>query len=354
MKIAIINHFQIEYGGGAERWIEAVKQQLSGGKSEIDIIAPRDLKFSPKVYEITYKSGLYNFLKRIRLYNLLYIFVYPKKNIKLNSYDIIYTTSFYHYLLYLRVQNKIIIGTHDLFLDNNRISIDTLMFPFVWLFRILCKKDNIYLHSLTNLHTNKFKLSNTKCYELGNNFMIGKNLPSYNNKEFTITFIGSLVRRKGANLLIEIAQRISLFDNIMFNIIGSGEKKYLNYFHNIKSNKIRYLGHVSDKEKFRVLGESHLLLLLSARESFSLVAAEGLSFGLPVLTTWAPLAKFQKGEIYTCQNEISVILEKILDLKNRWKKDTFLFYQEMYNRAVVFQEQNLGDKDKLLAMFQTS
>lgn len=353
MKIAIINHLQIEYGGGAEKWIEGVKQELSKEKFEVNVISPRDLQFSSKTYEITYKSGLYNLLKKMHLYNLLYMFVYPKKNIKLTSYDIVYTTSFYHYLLYQRVQNKIIIGTHDLFFDSSRISIDTFMFPFVWMFRIVCKKDNVYLHSLTNLHTDKFKLPNDKCYELGNNFMISKNLPSYNNKEFTITFIGTLVKRKGASLLIEIARRIAHFDDITLNIIGSGDKKYLNYLHNIKSNRIRYLGHVSDKEKFRVLGESHLLLFLSTRESFSLVAAEGLSFGLPVLTTWTPLAKFQKGEIYTCQNKIPIILEKIAEVKKFWEKDTLLFYQEMYARAESFHEQHLIDKDKLLAMFMT-
>lgn len=107
---------------------------------------------------------------------------------------------------------------------------------------------------------------------------------------FIIGYAGRIAKDKGINILIKAFEKVLLKHNdITLNLAGSDEKEYLKiiqkYVKNNKlENKIRYLGHVDDMEKF--YKRLNLFVLPSVvKESFGLVLCEAIYCGIPVITT---------------------------------------------------------------------
>lgn len=353
-KVAIINQTKIANPGGAENWIITVAKELYKLGIEVVVISPYDKKIDDNklefITEITYHSLLYSLLKKISLYNFFYIFVYPNKKIDIEKYDLVYTISFYHSLILLGRNKKTIIGTHDFFISNKKFGIDSLLFPIKLLTKLLVHKKNAYIHSLSEIQTHFLSNNYSKIYEIGNNFMAKSIVPVYND-DFTVCFIGKLEKRKGVDILMRIASQLTNNKKIHLYIVGGGEEKYLEFFRSLNSNNIIYIGYASESKKIEILSKSHVMLILSQREAFPIVAVEGLSAGLSIISTWKPLSEIQKGyPIFYTTEDAEQIVNRINQIQEKWRENKDAFYDEMKIRAKKFCAEAQIDYIKLINM----
>jgi len=118
-----------------------------------------------------------------------------------------------------------------------------------------------------------------------------KGLKNNQNDIFNIFFIGRLVKRKGIDRVIEALSLIDekKFSNINFLIAGSGpEEEYLKRLGNDK--RIKFLGKISDEEKWKYLEESDLFVMPSRNingdyEGFGIVYLEANLMETTILAT---------------------------------------------------------------------
>ena len=115
--------------------------------------------------------------------------------------------------------------------------------------------------------------------------VLRKDLGLRTDKKYCIG-VGRLVKRKGFEYFIRSFK--SLDRNIEGIIIGDGpEKENLN---NLAkkigvSNRIHFVGQVSECEKFQYLALSDVYVLSSMHEGFGIVLQEAMQVGLPIVST---------------------------------------------------------------------
>ncbi|MHC1755223.1 MAG: glycosyltransferase [Methanosarcina sp.] len=112
-----------------------------------------------------------------------------------------------------------------------------------------------------------------------------KNLGLYENIFYTIS-IGRLVKRKGFEFLIKAIKNTP--DNVHALIIGEGPEKdnLVNLAKELNiSDRIHFLGFVSEIEKFQYLQNSDIYVLSSLHEGFGIVLQEAMQVGLPIIST---------------------------------------------------------------------
>lgn len=110
-------------------------------------------------------------------------------------------------------------------------------------------------------------------------------------KEKTKTgiYLGAISRDKGIEDAIKIFVQVLKKENDwQFWIVGKAEIKYLNKLKNIiqkfgVTRQVKFLGFVSDKEKYNLLSRAHILINPSIREGWSLVVMEAASVGTPTV-----------------------------------------------------------------------
>ncbi|PWS26383.1 hypothetical protein DHW03_16510 [Pedobacter yonginense] len=103
---------------------------------------------------------------------------------------------------------------------------------------------------------------------------------------FQMIFLSRIEEKKGLELLFEALSYLNFTWTL--SIAGSGKAHYVNYLKNRAenlgiSNRIKWLGHVSNEDKFNVLSVSDLSVLTSYNENFANVVIESLSVGTAVL-----------------------------------------------------------------------
>lgn len=135
-----------------------------------------------------------------------------------------------------------------------------------------------------------------------------KKLPS-KEKTKTITFLGTLARDKGVEDAIRAFSILSTKDEFNFWILGSGAPEYVSYLKSLSSRlgvekKIIFFGFVSEKEKFKKLASSHILVNPSVREGWGLVNIEANAMSTPVVAYKSP------GLIDSVKDEMNGILCK--------------------------------------------
>lgn len=105
----------------------------------------------------------------------------------------------------------------------------------------------------------------------------------------TVTYLGALAKDKGIEIALETFGIISeQMKNCQFWVIGKGDKNYLEQLkercHQYKiQDKVIFWGFVSDKEKFKLLAKSHILVNPSSYEGWGLVVIEGALVGTPTV-----------------------------------------------------------------------
>lgn len=112
-----------------------------------------------------------------------------------------------------------------------------------------------------------------------------KDLGLNENLFYTIS-IGRLVKRKGFEFLIKAIKNTP--DNVHALIIGEGPEKnnLINLAKELDiSDRIHFLGFVSETEKFQYLQNSDVYVLSSVHEGFGIVLQEAMQVGLPIIST---------------------------------------------------------------------
>ena len=139
-------------------------------------------------------------------------------------------------------------------------------------------------------------------------------IPQYDNSH-PIRFIsvGSLIKRKGFDSLIEAFSKSNLPSSLWsLGIIGGGEEE-ANLHNLIKrkglDNNIKLLGEMDKVSIVEELKKSNIFVLPSRNENFSVAILEGLALGLPVLAT-------DCGGIRECLTEENGIIVPVDDIKS--------------------------------------
>lgn len=105
--------------------------------------------------------------------------------------------------------------------------------------------------------------------------------------DFIIVSVGRLVARKGYEYLIRALARLDI-PNTRLLIIGQGPRK--DHLASLAaslgvSERVSFLGRVSDEAKFQYLSVSDLFVLPSLHEGFGIVFLEAMFCGLPIIAT---------------------------------------------------------------------
>jgi len=122
----------------------------------------------------------------------------------------------------------------------------------------------------------------------------------YNIEERIIAYIGRIHPTKGLDLLIKayakVAKQVS--DTIVV-VAGKGDKKYLKKCLELAkklgvSNRIKYIGYVSEEDKIALIDAAEIVVLPSRHvgESFPLIIYEVKSRKTPIIVTAAGMLKY--------------------------------------------------------------
>jgi glycosyltransferase involved in cell wall biosynthesis len=108
------------------------------------------------------------------------------------------------------------------------------------------------------------------------------------NLNKNIVFIGRIeINQKGLDLLLNAFNKINLPAEHKLLIAGSGEKKEEEWLKNkigkLNNDRIEFIGRIEGENKKNFLKKAIFLIIPSRFESFSLVALEAFSYGLPVI-----------------------------------------------------------------------
>ena len=140
-------------------------------------------------------------------------------------------------------------------------------------------RDAIYRH----FHVDSVVVNNL----VGKEFVYQPNIIPH---PLTLVTTGSLIHRKGFDLLIEALRRVNnqLPNDWQCNIIGGGEKK-AELQHQIDQaqlqDHIHLVGQKNKQEIVQLLQQSDMFVLPSRNENFSVAVLEALACGLPVIAS---------------------------------------------------------------------
>jgi glycosyltransferase involved in cell wall biosynthesis len=147
-----------------------------------------------------------------------------------------------------------------------------------------------------------------------------RHLLGYNPDEFLLLYVGQHIWEKNLKFLIE-SLRLSPIPKFTALFVGDGfakpylEKLVIEYG---LSDKIKFLGVVSDREHLkRIYASADLLLLPSLYDTFSLVIREAASFHTPTLIIKdSYVAEFVQDGVngYLSENSESAFMQKIGEL----------------------------------------
>jgi glycosyltransferase involved in cell wall biosynthesis len=166
------------------------------------------------------------------------------------------------------------------------------------------------------------------------------------NSPIQILFLGEIGPRKGVFDLLEVFKKNkeSFKDNIVLKVGGNGDIEKFKLY--VNSNKIghlvEYIGWVGDDKKDVILSNSDILILPSYAEGLPISLLEGMSYGLPIISTnvgGIPEIVYEgvngklvePGNLTMIEDSISFFLnnpneilkygEKSLDIVNKFKPD---------------------------------
>lgn len=138
-------------------------------------------------------------------------------------------------------------------------------------------------------------------------------------QENKILFIGSIEKRKGIILLLEVFKKLSkLIHNCTLNIVGNGillnqlKDQYKNDYN------INFLDYIDGKGKFDLINESKILILPSLSDPWGWVVNESTSGKVPALVSDSVMAKevvndhrliFKTNDFDDFYNKLKILLQ---------------------------------------------
>jgi len=317
--------------------MEKVAQYLTQNGYQVSFFIP-DIYENEKIddkFEVKYYSSrVVRIFSKLNLLNFAWPFIILR--IKKEDYDIVYVPSIYAVSFIFAYRGKIILGTHDYYLQNSFISRDIfLIFPKI-LIKVL-NRCNVFVHAINEViyeglkkYTQRIILAETFPYNIYDRRQV------LEGKKFQVLFMNILNKRKGAHLLPAIITKINTlgFEDIEFVITGrlQGRNKNLNGFLSHLPENTKYLGFVSEELKEVELSKSSLFLFLSSREAAApLSIKEALSYGIPVVSTWKPLSRLipkdyiNKKICVQTERRYNLITSNILEFYYLWESDKFFY-----------------------------
>ncbi len=148
---------------------------------------------------------------------------------------------------------------------------------------------------------------------------------------FEALFVGPLEReQKGIDLLVEISRRI-LAERpfVRLTIVGAGpDLPRVQALVDDFPDRVRYLGFVPEADLAKVYAAADALLLPSRAESFSLVAVEAFTQGLPVVSFAVPgledvMASYPEGRVPMFDTR--AFGDAVLGLADAWQREPAAF-----------------------------
>lgn len=142
-------------------------------------------------------------------------------------------------------------------------------------------------------------------------YRIGKN-------DFVVTTLGRLVKRKSINTLIQALHEIPN-PRLRLLVAGDGPDKQaleeLTESLNMGS-RIRFLGYISEEEKWKILSISDIFVLPSLHEGFGIVFMEAMHTGLPIVCTdhggQTDFLKHEKNALLVPVSDVTALRDAIL------------------------------------------
>lgn len=131
----------------------------------------------------------------------------------------------------------------------------------------------------------------TKIVVVSNGVDIPNATVKWNDKVINVLYLGVLIPRKGVTDLLTAVKDLKdkhLLNRVHFNIAGIGEEyeklKNIVKEQNIE-DKVTFLGWISGEEKIEVIKNSQILVSPSYNEGLPVSILEGISYGMPVVST---------------------------------------------------------------------
>jgi glycosyltransferase involved in cell wall biosynthesis len=160
-----------------------------------------------------------------------------------------------------------------IYADSPQLSIVT---PSFWLTKIVKKsilKNKPLTQIFNGIDVSIFKLRSKREVRKKLNLPVAKKLIIY------IGQMGRLDSRKGGDYFLKTAKSFYNNPNVIFLCVGGKVGKKI-----IKENNIIYIPYITDKKELaNYYSAADILLVLSLAETFSMVTAEGLASGLPIV-----------------------------------------------------------------------
>ncbi|MGR9000289.1 MAG: glycosyltransferase family 4 protein [Gammaproteobacteria bacterium] len=254
--------------------------------------------------------------------------------------DLIHTTPDYG-LFHKRHKTPLILTFHnyvlDAFMKDYSSPLQNMHYQndLTWFTRQSIKKATVMTavsHFTAELVSKELAIDNVKVIYNGidqNRFYPNRSGKRLGN-EIKVLFCGNLTRRKGAQWLLPILEKLSPGIKVFYTA-GLRNQAALP-----GNNRLQCLGSISHEEMPAVYNKMDILLFPTVREGFGLAAAEAMACGLPVVATncssLPELVDEGKGGFLCPLGDVQAFADKI----NQLAEDAFL-RREMgeYNRAKV-------------------
>ncbi|MBI2595337.1 glycosyltransferase [Candidatus Daviesbacteria bacterium] len=177
----------------------------------------------------------------------------------------------------------------------------------------------------------------------------------HKNKQWTIMFLGALSKDKGIEDALKCYSFLDKLGDFRFWVIGKPQTTI--YTRKLKklaarfgiSKKVKFWGYVSEKDKFKLLSRSHLLINPSAREGWGLVNIEANSVGTPVMAYSSPglvdSVKHGISGVICKDNTPLELANNILNLLNDQKK-----YSRLKKGALAWSKKFTWEKSKKMSL----
>lgn len=162
------------------------------------------------------------------------------------------------------------------------------------------------------------------------------NFDSITNKKIRFVATGSLIRRKGFDMLPEVFSMLNLpKEQWELTIIGDGEE-YDNLVQQIHStslqDNIHLIGLKTKEQIVEILKNSSVFILPSRNENFSVAVLEALACGLPVIASIC-------GGIRECINEKNGVLFPVDDSAKLAQSILYMVQNiDKYNRQIIAED----------------
>ncbi|MFH0837165.1 MAG: glycosyltransferase family 4 protein [Candidatus Aenigmatarchaeota archaeon] len=299
MKIAILTDLFYPYQlGGAERQFYEVASRLAK-KHQVHVFTLNlDNQPSEEILNNIHihRFGLKHSMKKRSLLALASFFLKTPFFLKeLKKFDIIHANqiaglfSFFRYF----IKKPFLLTIHDLYWNQWK---KYYRFPFYYMGKAIeLFYSKLYYSGIITVSEESAR----KIKKLGfkpNTYIIPNGIDfDHINKTKTkksnhLVYVGRLVNYKNVDKIIQSMPAINkLFPKLELHIIGTGDQKpHLEKLANKLNANVKFLGYVSEEEKFQELKSAQAFISMSSVEGFGISVLEAMASGTPVVIKTLP------------------------------------------------------------------